>query len=361
MGATYTPHEFPTDGEGRVNVDVPCTRCGYNLRSLAADGTCPECGTLVEESARRRYLRFADPSWVRGLAGGAGLLLICLIGLIIVPLLYALVVAGTTLPGVHFGQCIIGPLVLAFSIVGIVGLVRLSRREPAEEALGTERLTARSFLRLCLWLLAAIVAVGMAGFLVVTSEPDMTDASGFELAYITWWAGLTLTLLMITLATLRLLRHLFGRLPNPGLVRFASVEFWGFLLTGLLAVAAMVTTMYATVVFSRTFVMPGPPGAAPTSAPTTAATTAPALVSFGYVSTTAPSTVTTPPNRIANPPIVALLLAATIVSGVTSCVTFVFVVGALVLFALARRAFLDAAAAGEAITANEECRMRNAE
>jgi hypothetical protein len=36
----------------RVEGDVPCGRCGYNLRTLAVEGVCPECAALVGESLR---------------------------------------------------------------------------------------------------------------------------------------------------------------------------------------------------------------------------------------------------------------------------------------------------------------------
>lgn len=33
-----------------INIDVPCASCGYNLRGLAGDGRCPECGASVARS-----------------------------------------------------------------------------------------------------------------------------------------------------------------------------------------------------------------------------------------------------------------------------------------------------------------------
>ena len=34
-----------------ITADVPCVRCGYNLRTLDTGGKCPECGTDVIKSA----------------------------------------------------------------------------------------------------------------------------------------------------------------------------------------------------------------------------------------------------------------------------------------------------------------------
>jgi uncharacterized repeat protein (TIGR04138 family) len=33
-----------------TNGDLPCVECGYNLRGLASDGRCPECGADVADS-----------------------------------------------------------------------------------------------------------------------------------------------------------------------------------------------------------------------------------------------------------------------------------------------------------------------
>jgi hypothetical protein len=45
-----------------IGDDVPCMKCGYNLRTLAADGKCPECGAnvamSVQEKMRRALVRW---------------------------------------------------------------------------------------------------------------------------------------------------------------------------------------------------------------------------------------------------------------------------------------------------------------
>ena len=42
----HPPTEF-------VSKDIPCLRCGYNLRGLPPDGRCPECGFWVAETVER--------------------------------------------------------------------------------------------------------------------------------------------------------------------------------------------------------------------------------------------------------------------------------------------------------------------
>ena len=56
------------DADGRLDQDLPCLKCGYNLRTLFDDGQCPECGASVHESARLAWLCQHDPAWLRRLA-----------------------------------------------------------------------------------------------------------------------------------------------------------------------------------------------------------------------------------------------------------------------------------------------------
>jgi hypothetical protein len=41
---------YPLDAE--IGIDLPCTRCGYNLRGARVVARCPECGTFVGDSLR---------------------------------------------------------------------------------------------------------------------------------------------------------------------------------------------------------------------------------------------------------------------------------------------------------------------
>src|SRR5204863_7208209 len=73
----------PVSANPFLETDVPCAQCGYNLRTLRADGRCPECGSDVGPSIwihRRKQQRrpqppellsAADPHWVRQLKVGA--------------------------------------------------------------------------------------------------------------------------------------------------------------------------------------------------------------------------------------------------------------------------------------------------
>jgi hypothetical protein len=62
--------------------DVPCHRCGYDLRAHPHDGKCPECETSVAESLRfaaiplRPAWRDSDRRWRRRMLAGAWILVL---------------------------------------------------------------------------------------------------------------------------------------------------------------------------------------------------------------------------------------------------------------------------------------------
>ena len=60
---------------GKIDRDLPCPRCGYNLRGLNYGRNCPECGAATEpERALDDLLLSGGPSqwlrWRTGLAAG---------------------------------------------------------------------------------------------------------------------------------------------------------------------------------------------------------------------------------------------------------------------------------------------------
>lgn len=55
--------------------DLPCRRCGYNLRGISSEGCCPECGLKIcLIPYRDRPLSHSDPAWLGTLVRGITLL-----------------------------------------------------------------------------------------------------------------------------------------------------------------------------------------------------------------------------------------------------------------------------------------------
>src|SRR5688500_20183649 len=63
-GAPYGHQGYAPAPEGPIGNDLPCRKCGYNLRGLTPAMRCPECGTAVGYSLQGDLLRFCDPGWV---------------------------------------------------------------------------------------------------------------------------------------------------------------------------------------------------------------------------------------------------------------------------------------------------------
>ena len=59
----------------RIDFDLPCVKCDYNLRTRPADGVCPECATPIRDSLRPDLLRFADVRWLGTIRNGMGIAL----------------------------------------------------------------------------------------------------------------------------------------------------------------------------------------------------------------------------------------------------------------------------------------------
>ena len=71
---SFRDNHVRLDTDGRVDEDLICLGCGYNLRSLTLDRACPECGTAVGRSAIGNRLTYANPKWVSRVSLGATLL-----------------------------------------------------------------------------------------------------------------------------------------------------------------------------------------------------------------------------------------------------------------------------------------------
>lgn len=78
------------DDDGRLQSDLSCIGCGYNLRTLREDDRCPECGSHVTATLAQlplwgisAKLWTADPQWVLSLRRGFGRWCVCtLVGVV---------------------------------------------------------------------------------------------------------------------------------------------------------------------------------------------------------------------------------------------------------------------------------------
>ncbi len=67
----------PSRGDAdRISIDLSCINCGYNLRTKANQGRCPECDTAISESLAAHDLGVAPDSWVKRLRAGLSWMLV---------------------------------------------------------------------------------------------------------------------------------------------------------------------------------------------------------------------------------------------------------------------------------------------
>jgi len=255
------------DANGRIDEDVSCRKCGYNLRTLLPDGICPECATAVGRSLQGDFLRFSDPYWVESLASG--------MNWIVASIVLSFVTGGLgggaavcmrwapSRPDVWF----LLPM-LAIGLVGIIGYWRVTVPDPS--GLGEEgRLNSRKVLRFCqiggyLFNLIQQAFVHFVPVLVVLGA-----VAGGILGMVSVFSGFVYA------------RRLALRIPDTRLARSCRIVMWGAASVMVLVTA----TTIASIMFIRTSAATFVPI---TTAPTTSTAT---FSSYEYSvgTTTAPT------------------------------------------------------------------------
>lgn len=122
---TPSPGALPLDEQGRLAHDALCIDCKYNLRGLAPDGLCPECGSPVVRTLDGDLLQFANPAWVRSLTIG---MIVALADIALTMVLGIVAAVAVAL----IGQSVIIRLLIAVaaSVLNIYAMVLLTRPDP---------------------------------------------------------------------------------------------------------------------------------------------------------------------------------------------------------------------------------------
>jgi hypothetical protein len=154
---TFKPVTLTFDATGRIDCDLACLECDYNLRGMLLAGTCPECGMAVTISARRDRLADAPAAWLVQLRTGATLL---------------------------WWGVLLSPLLNLFAVVlAAWGLWRLTanqpgRTEPAKDRrlrLATRYLIATGLLAMGLALVEIVILFDSTGPRILTGDWQRVD------------------------------------------------------------------------------------------------------------------------------------------------------------------------------------------
>jgi hypothetical protein len=193
-----------------VTTDIPCRKCGYNLRGLSTAARCPECGVAIAASTSGDLLRFCDPEWVNLLARGTKLIIAG-----VVVMFFDIVVAVILAIAMGTKQSLLTTLAsLASGALIVLGSWLLTTPDPSgigEDRYGTARKTIR------ITLLIGIVNTAILETSMWAPLPPMI-AQAIRLL-----GGLVeLVNIVAYYAQLHYFEKLAERIPDPPLTRRAN-------------------------------------------------------------------------------------------------------------------------------------------
>jgi len=140
---------------GAVPIDLPCRKCGYNLRAQSLEGRCPECGDTVNASVSGALVNYADRTWLAGVAEALQGLLVMII-----------VTAAARLSALmlmNVGIIIVMMVVIPAEVVQIDKILRVIRA-PADERFPRLNRQNRSAIAFCF-------VISLIGSVVISAMP----------------------------------------------------------------------------------------------------------------------------------------------------------------------------------------------
>lgn len=217
-----------------VEQDIPCRRCGYNLRGLPLTSRCPECGTMVGVSVRGDLLRFSDPQFVATLHQGVRLMLWAILVIVIGAIAAAVTTALRRASGLSFGVQL---LPLAGSLLNVIGAWLLTTPDPSgigEDQYGTARKLIR--FSLAMSLLNDIISFDRNMALPPAVNLVLQIISGLS----------ALAGLIGAFAQLQYLEKLATRIPSDALSNRSRVIKWGLGISyGVVVVFGLLALVFA--------------------------------------------------------------------------------------------------------------------
>ena len=209
----------------RVEADLPCFRCGYNLRTLPIDGVCTECGTGVSESIEYHRRHGFDSEPAKRIRRG--------IALLVLAVFMFFGVAALEPPLKRRADWIIPMALAAVLSVAAVGVVFSTG--------DTGRGRPRSKFAIVARVLLVMLLLHLTATLWVPGAPEWPDRAAGERPLLRFWYHRVATPVMLGLVILAYGWHLAGiaaLLPRRwlarGLATFTALLGFGLIIQVLL-------------------------------------------------------------------------------------------------------------------------------
>ncbi|MGB0767364.1 MAG: hypothetical protein ACPGYV_06610 [Phycisphaeraceae bacterium] len=221
---------------GRVDRDLPCVDCGYNLRSQNDAGRCPECGTAVAQSLRTDQLYQANTAWLGKLARGMQWLVtgVAAYILLTVAIVAAFSLFGQAIARTDHGATIVSALayLIAAAYCLSFGYAILQVTSPEPAALVSSRLRVVSrwplITTFAIWLGTATLQLAPRTVLPLT-----TAILGFAAAIL---------FIIGFVAFMLYLRQLAKRMPDHGLVKQTTTVMVGLAVSLFCSIGGVAAT-----------------------------------------------------------------------------------------------------------------------
>jgi hypothetical protein len=214
----------PATSSDTLTTDLACAQCGFNLRGLSAQASCPECNAPVSWSLLPDQLTFANRQWLRRVSRGQAVLQIGIPALLLLLIPPNPVVLGGRRPNPQLVAALVS--LVKITAVGLIalGVFWSTPREPRDaltDRLRWTRLAART--AALAWMTTVIVgqALGLLGTPTVRALVSVLS---------------TVALFILTTRYLSHLAKLARRMPDARLVRRARFSLAALGLLGLLMI-----------------------------------------------------------------------------------------------------------------------------
>lgn len=223
------------DDDGRIDCELPCRQCGYNLQTLHAQADCPECGTAVHWSLVGDLLRFADADWVKHLAHG----MLWMILTLVVSFLSSFVLSSFAgFLGAYTGSFLAMQIVvfifgLAMTLTAAYAEWCLTTPEPLPDAITPPSPGVRGWARWLLMAAAAAAVLGLAaqpltnGFFVTGGSVATVSRIAYTASNLLDFVSTAVGIVGLFLLAI-LLRRLARRAPHPGIARQTTILIWAW-------------------------------------------------------------------------------------------------------------------------------------